>query len=107
MASSLVKITSTPIKDLAPNDFRIKHWNNATPSLAVWYIQAIPLESSFIGAAGELSVEVEVSRVWRKLNQTVQQSDVQPLKYEHEIWYMVKNVGTRKVDVDVYASIIS
>ena len=27
--------------------------------------------------------------------------------YEHEIWYTIKNVGSREVDVDIYASIVS
>lgn len=48
MASSLIKLSTIKI---APNQSTTKHWNNATPPLAVWYIQAIPLESSFIAPA--------------------------------------------------------
>ena len=106
MATSFKKIDT--ISNLAPGQTKLRHWNNATPPLAVWYIQAIPLESSFPGGPpSEQSVEVEVTRVWRKLNRTLQSSDVNPLKYEHEIWYEIKNIGTKEVDVDVYASIIS
>ena len=106
MASSLVKLGT--INNLAAGQSTTKHWNNATPGNAVWYIQAVPLESSFTSASpAAQSVEVEVTRVWRKLNRTPVSSDILPWKYEHEIWYVIKNVGTREVDVDVYASIIS
>ena len=46
MASLLIKTLGT-INNLAPGQEKIRHWNNATPSSAVWYIQAIPLEKSF------------------------------------------------------------
>lgn len=106
MAASLIKLST--INNLAPGQSVTKHWNNATPPLAVWYIQAIPLESSFLGPTpAEQSLEVEVTRVWRKLNRTPTSSDVQFFKFEHEIWYVIKNVGAKEVDVDVYASIIS
>jgi|GEM_PF-4175519 len=104
MASSLVKFATY---QLTPNQSVIKHWNNATPPWAVWYVQAIPLESSFNGNPGVQSVEVEVTRVWRRLNQTPTGKDVEINKYEHEIWYELKNLSAKKVDVDVYASIIS
>lgn len=106
MASSLIKLAT--INKLAPSQSTTKHWNNASPPLAVWYIQAVPLESSFTGGAlATESVEVEVTRVWRKLNKTPTTSDVQFSKFEHEIWYTIKNIGASAVDVDVYASIIS
>jgi hypothetical protein len=107
MASSLIKLGT--INNLAPDASTTKHWNNASPPLAVWYIQAIPVESSFTGGAftSPQSVEVEVTRVWRKVIRTTTQSDVQFNKYEHEIWYTIKNVGAKEVDFDVYASIIS
>ena len=104
MASSLVKLG--PLS-LQPGQSVTTHWNNATPPFAVWYIQAVPLESSFNGVPGQQSVEVEVTRVWRKLNQTPTGKDVEINKYEHEIWYTIKNLGAKKVNVDVYASIIS
>jgi predicted alpha/beta hydrolase len=106
MASSLIKLSASPLH-LTPGQSVTTHWNNATPPLAVWYIQAIPLESSFGGLPGVQSVEVEVTRVWRRLNQTPQNSDVEPNKYEHEIWYVIKNLSTKEVNVDVYASLIS
>ena len=69
MASSLVKLTT--INNLAPGQSTTKHWNNATPAKAVWYVQAVPLETSFTSKDPiEQSVEVEVTRVWRKLNRT-------------------------------------
>ena len=106
MASSLVKLTT--INNIQPGQSVTRSWNNATPGKAVWNVQAVPLESSFTtsGTAPQ-SVEAEVTRVWRKLNRTWKQSDVQPFVYEHEVWYVVKNVGAKEVDVDVYASIIS
>ncbi|HEX8649480.1 MAG TPA: hypothetical protein VF708_01470 [Pyrinomonadaceae bacterium] len=106
MASSLVKLTT--INNLASGQSTTRNWNNATPAKAVWYIQAVPLESSFpTPIQTEESVEVETTRVWRKLIRTVTSSDVQPFKFEYEIWYTIKNVGAKEVDVDVYASIIS
>jgi hypothetical protein len=41
------------------------------------------------------------------LNQTPTGKDVEINKYEHEIWYEIKNLSAKKVDVDVYGSIIS
>jgi hypothetical protein len=106
MASFLLKLTT--IKNLASGVSVTKHWNNATPALAVWYIQAIPLESSFTVNNPTGSVEAEVTRVWRKLNRTADTGgEFQTYSLEHEIWYTIKNVGAREVDVDVYASIIS
>jgi hypothetical protein len=107
MASSLVKLGT--IKNLAPAQSVTKHWNNATPANAVWYIQAIPLPSSFTSANPiEQSVEAEVTRVWRKLNRTIGPAEnPEAYYYEDEIWYVIRNVGAREVDVDVYASIIS
>jgi hypothetical protein len=98
MASSIKKIFT--INNLAPGASTTKSWQKPNPPLAVWYIQAIPLASSF--SQGQFgSVEVEVTRVWRKLNRTLGADD------EHEIWYKIKNVGTEEVDADVYASSIS
>src|SRR5262245_38162265 len=106
MASSLVKLST--INNLAPGQSVTQHWNNASPPKAVWYIQAIPLQSSFTSVEPvEQSVEAEVTRVWRRLNRTKAVGEVEPYAYEHEIWYVVKNVGAREVDLDVYASIIS
>jgi hypothetical protein len=105
MASELKKINSAPIP-LDPGQSLTTHWNNANQK-AVYSIQAIPLESSFPGVSGPATVEVEVTRVWRKLNVTKTTSDVQPFTFEHEIWYVVKNPGTKKVTCDVYAGIVS
>ncbi len=107
MASTLVKLAT--INNLAPGASQTHNWNNATPAKAVWYIQAIPLESSFTSANPiEQSVEAEVTRVWRRLNRHAGSGEFSDVSnYEHEIWYVIKNVGTREVDVDVYASIIS
>ena len=106
MASSLVKLVT--INNLAPGQSATRNWNNATPANAVWYLQAIPLESSFTSSDPlNQSVEAEVTRVWRKLNRTFTGKDVNPYSYEYEIWYVIKNVGAREVDVNVYASIIS
>jgi hypothetical protein len=104
MASSFIKLERL---QLAPGLSITRHWNNATP-LAVWYIQAIPLESSFTANPADQSVEVEVTRVWRKLNRTlIHGPEFDTNNIEHEIWYVIKNVGTREVNFDVYASIIS
>lgn len=106
MATSLVSLGKIP--NLAPGQSKTKRWNNATPHLAVWFIQAIPQNSSFTTfPPAEESVEVEVTRVWRKLNRTVQGAFLGGTHsdFEHEIWYEVKNVGGREVDVEVYASI--
>jgi len=108
MASSLVKLGT--INNLAPNQSVTKHWNNATPANAVWYIQAIPLKSSFTSkdpSPSEQSVAVEVTTVWRRLNRTKGPPESPQYHYEHEIYYVIKNVGLIEVDVDVYASIIS
>ena len=105
MATELKKLNSSPFQ-LDPGQSVPGHWNNANPK-AVYSIQAIPLESSFPGVSGPATVEVEVTRVWRKLNVTKTSSDVQPFTFEHEIWFEVKNVGTKKVTCDVYVSNIS
>jgi hypothetical protein len=106
MASLLIKLGT--VNNLAPNQSVTYHWNNAAPSAAVWYIQAIPQESSFTANPADQSVEVEVTRVWRKLNRTlIHGPEFDTNNIEHEIWYVIKNVGTREVDVAVYASVIS
>jgi hypothetical protein len=106
MASSLIKLTT--LKNMAPGQAISTHWNNAAPERANWQIQAVPLQSSFTDFESSLqSVDVEVTRVWRRLNRIGVHSDVQPWRFECEIHYTVKNVGTREVDVDIFASIIS
>ena len=106
MASTLLKLGT--INNLAPGATTTNHWNNASPATAVWYIQAVPLVSSFTANPVQQSVEVEVTRVWRKLNRTSLGSGEFPQPdLEHEIWYVFKNVGTRAVNFDVYASVIS
>lgn len=106
MASKAVKLTT--IYNLAPGQSVTRNWNNAMPANAVWYIQAIPLESSFTSNIPTVqSVEAEVTRVWRKLNRTVGEKEFPDFPYlEHEIWFVIKNVGSREVNVDVYASIV-
>lgn len=108
MASSLIKIWA--VENFQPGKSLIAHWNNATPSQAVWYIQAIPRESSFASDSPvEQSVQVEVTRVWRKLNRHAAGVPEFPeyVRYEHEIWFEIKNVGAKEVDIDVYASTIA
>ena len=106
MASSLIKLGTH--NNLQPGQSVTYHWNNATPAAAVWYVQAVPLESSFTSdIPKDQSVEVEVTRVWRRLNRTITSVEIPSAHYEHEIWYVFKNVGTREVDFDIYASIIS
>jgi hypothetical protein len=107
MASTLTKLGT--INNLGPGESTTKHWNNATPANAVWYIQGVPLASSFTSNNPvEQAVEVEVTRVWRKLIRSSLGSGEFPQPVlEHEVWYVFKNVGTRPVNFDVYASIIS
>jgi len=101
-------LVAIPVNNLAPGKTNHYWWNNATPSVAVWYIQAVPLEKSFSNTTVNQSVEVEITRVWRKLNQSYKSSGEFPQSYyEHEVHYEVKNIGTLEVDFDVYASIIS
>jgi hypothetical protein len=45
--------------------------------------------------------------MWRRLNRTKSSVEIPSYNFEHEIWYVIKNVGAREVDIDVYASIIS
>jgi hypothetical protein len=105
MASLLVKIAT--FNNIQAGQSITRYWNYPTPANAVWHIQAIPLESSFTAQPTEQNVEVEVTSVRRKLNQTLVKKDVsEVLEHQHQIWYVIKNVGTREVDVDVYASII-
>jgi hypothetical protein len=71
MASSLIKLEPT-INNIAPGQWTTRHWNNATPPNAVWHIQGVPRESSFTtDSPTDQSLEVEVTRVWRKLNRTL------------------------------------
>lgn len=86
MASALVKVST--INNLGPGESRTRRWNNATPSKAVWHIQAIPLESSFTTPnPAEQSVEVEVTRVWRRLNREAGPIEFpEAFGYEHEVW---------------------
>ena len=106
MASSFVPIHSK--FKIPANAAVTKHWNNASPPWATWHVQAIPTESTFSGPTpGEQSVEVEVTRVWRRLNRTPTTSDVQFFKFEHEIWYTVKNLSAKEVEVEVYAGVVS
>ncbi len=107
MATSRVKLIT--INNIAPGQTKIYYWNNATPSEAVWYIQAVPLTSSFTNTSlSEQSVDVEITRVWRRLNRKRGRIEFPyAYTYEHEIWYEIKNIGSKEVDIDVYASIIS
>jgi hypothetical protein len=91
MASLLVKLAT--ISNIQPGQSTTRTWNKATPANAVWYIQAIPRESSFTSDnPPEQSVEAEVTRVWRKLNRTVGSGEVFAKDYEHEIWYVIKKL---------------
>jgi hypothetical protein len=84
------------------------HWKHLTPSSAVWYIQAIPLENSFTDSPPNQSVEVEVTRVWRQLNRTESPgSEFTEIDTEHEVWWEVKNVGSRPLNAQIYASIVA
>lgn len=106
MPSKLVKLTT--LNNIAPGEKRTRKWNNATPSNAVWYIQAVPLASSLTASATEQSLTVEVPRVWRRLIVKKElQGEFEVTEIEHEVHYEVKNIGDKEVDVDVYASIIS
>ncbi len=106
MASLLHKIAT--FNNIQAGQSLTRSWTKIDPAIAVWYIQAIPRESSFTSAQPpEQSVEVEVTRVSRKLKRALSTNEVQDYSYEHEVWYTIKNIGTREVDFDVYASIIS
>src|SRR6516165_7122866 len=54
MASTLLKLGT--INNLAPGATTTNHWNNASPATAVWYIQAVPLVSSFTANPVQQSV---------------------------------------------------
>jgi hypothetical protein len=106
MTAVLVKLGT--INGIAPGKSVIYHWNNATPANAVWYIQAIPRDDSFKGVPlAEESVAAEVTRVWRKLIRSPGPAEFpESGDLEHEVWYEIKNVGSKDVNVDVFASIV-
>jgi hypothetical protein len=86
----------------------IGHWKHLTPSTAVWYIQAIPLEDSFTASPPNQTVEVEVTRVWRRLNRVqIVDPEITTTDTVHEVWWEVKNVGSRPLNAHIYASIVS
>lgn len=107
MGSRLIKLGQ--VAGLAPGESSVGHWNNATPSDAVWDIQAIPLASSFKSSTPPSQhVQVEVTRVWRRLNrkqESLSEVGIDTFLYEHEVWWELENVGPQPVDADVYASI--
>jgi hypothetical protein len=97
------KILAGKISGITPGQMVTKHWNNANPSDAVWYVQAIP---TFDGVPKELGGvwEVEVTRVWRRKIRVHHHQA--PSSVEDEIHYEIKNVGTETVTVNVYLGVI-
>jgi hypothetical protein len=94
---------------LAKGESKILHWNNATPGDAVWYIQAVPQASSFTQTPIEQHVEAEITRVWRLLKRRSEDTSKEfpSSDIEHEIWFEIKNLSDKKIDVKIYASVTS
>ena len=76
MASLLHKIAT--FNNIQAGQSLTRSWTKIDPAIAVWYIQAIPRESSFTSAQPpEQSVEVEVTRVSRKLKRALSTNSAQ------------------------------
>lgn len=105
--SSAALIHFETLNNINPGQSIVRHWNNATPGVGVWQVQAVPIATSFTAPlTADQSVQVE-TRTWRRLNRTLQeQNGAVVQKLEHEIYYEVKNTGNMQVDVDIYASIV-
>jgi hypothetical protein len=99
--ATVTKIHAGSASNIAPGQTVTKHWNNATPRDAVWYVQAVPTHSG-IGKEGTQVREVEVTRVWWKLTKTAPKGPI-----EDEIHFAIKNVGTQNVSVEIYIGIIA
>ncbi len=85
-------------------------YNNAAPREAVWSAQAVPFSTGDSTKGFAEVVELEVTRVWRKLIVTEKkpypQSQTVDVTIEDEIHYHVKNIGTQKSRYTVYLSAI-
>ena len=102
------KIVNTNLDlELAPGKSKTLNWNNAKPANAVWSANAIPLPTGDTAKGFNQDTQLEVTRLWRRFKvvekSTTQFSDTD---IETEIWYTVKNVGTKKARFNVYLSAI-
>lgn len=85
-------------------------WNNAAPRDAVWSAQAVPFATGSSGDGFAEEVDLEVTRIWRKLivkeKKPFPQSQTVDVVSEDEIHYEVKNVGKQKSRYTVYLSAV-
>ncbi len=96
--TKIIKIDT--VLSLDPGKSTHRKWNNASPEEAVWSANAMPIVKTLEAQ----QMELEVTRLWRKLIVTGSGGSVTT---ESEIHYVVKNVGTTKAHFIVFLCVIS
>lgn len=91
---------------LNPNQSAHWHWNNASPSEAVWSANLIPFATGSTATGFAQDTSLEVTRTWRRLIVTESkpspQSQTVETKVEHEIHFEFKNLTNTKVDFAIW-----
>src|SRR3712207_1921615 len=97
-------IDTKTVLELEPGKTTHRKLSNASPDKAVWSANAMPIfePSSQLGQLEE--IELEITRLWRKLIVTGSGTNV---KGETEIHFVIKNVGKTKARFTVLLSAVS
>jgi len=98
MATATITDTKVDI-ELAAGQTTHRVWNNVSGS-AVYYVNAVPVNTGSTTGGFNVDASFEVTRVWRRLTvvekKEFPQSQTATTESEFELHYEVKNVGTKK-----------
>ncbi|HTT48115.1 MAG TPA: hypothetical protein VMG39_08935 [Pseudolabrys sp.] len=107
---SKVTLVNTNVNlELGPGKTGHWHWNNATPSDAVWYVNAVPFATGSTLTGFAQDTQLEVTRVWRRFIVTEHappNSQISDTTTETEIHYEIKNLGGTTAKFNVFLSIV-
>ena len=109
--SKVILVNTKTEHELASGQEAHIWWNHAAPADAVWSANAVPHATGSTLTGFSQSTSLEVTRLWRKFIVTEKkdfpQSQTVETTVEHEIHYVVKNVGNDKARFVVFLSAVS
>jgi hypothetical protein len=90
---------------LEPGETFVGHWNHAAPAVAVWSVNPVPKSNGSTPTGFNEDARLEVTRFWRRLliNEGQPSSET---TIEHEIYYEIKNIGTKTAKFEMCFSAI-